>query len=166
MPPIWVKALSEITVLNQPLKSFWMDTAYRIPNNPSAGETPQGLSPTTVPISQMPVHSIFVSPASGERLRSGQSYTLRGVANDGGSGIKRVEVSTDGGETWIEVRLGRDLGRFSWRTWSWDWTPPVAGNYRLSVRAISNDGRQQPASQWNRSGYQRDVIEQVEVTAI
>jgi DMSO/TMAO reductase YedYZ molybdopterin-dependent catalytic subunit len=161
----WVKALSEITVLSQPLESFWMDTAYRIPNNSDAGETPQGLSPTTVPISQMPVHSIFVRPVSGERLRSGQGCTLRGVANDGGSGIKRVEVSTDGGETWIEVRLGRDLGRFSWRTWSWDWTPPMAGNYRLSVRAVSNDGQQQPASQWNRSGYQRDVIEQVEVTA-
>lgn len=32
----WVKALSSVTVLDQPLKSFWMDKAYRIPDNPDA----------------------------------------------------------------------------------------------------------------------------------
>ncbi len=35
----WVKSLSAITVLDQPLKSFWMDKAYRIPNTPNAMKT-------------------------------------------------------------------------------------------------------------------------------
>ena len=141
-----------------------MDTAYRIPNNPGAEESPQHLAGETVPITRMSVHSIFVKPAPGERLRVGQRYTLEGVANDGGSGIRKVEVSMDSGNTWSDASLGNDLGKFSWRRWHALWTPPATGSYRLLVRATSNDGLQQAASQWNRSGYQRDTIEHVDVT--
>ena len=72
----WVKALSSITVLDQLLKTFWMDKAYRIPGNTGANEDPQRLSPVTVPISTMAVHSIFVRPAPDEQLRVGQKYEL------------------------------------------------------------------------------------------
>ena len=67
----WVKSLSSITVLDQPLKTFWMDKAYRIPDNPDANEEPQHLSPTTVPINRMSVHSIFVRPTQDEQLTGG-----------------------------------------------------------------------------------------------
>ena len=67
----WVKSLSSITALDQPLKTFWMDTAYRIPDNPGAEETPQQLSKVTVPITRMSVHSIFVKPTPGEQLSAG-----------------------------------------------------------------------------------------------
>ena len=40
----WVKTLASVTVLDQPLKSFWMDKAYRIPDNPDADEDPQHLA--------------------------------------------------------------------------------------------------------------------------
>ena len=159
----WVKSLSAITALEQPLKTFWMDTAYRIPDNAGAEETPQQLSKVTVPITRMSVHSIFVKPTAGGKLSAGRAYTIKGVANDGGSGIRKVEVSTDDGTTWSEAKLGTDLGKYSWRQWSAKWTPPAKGAYRLQVRAINNDGQQQVTSQWNRSGYQRDVIEHVEV---
>lgn len=160
----WVKSLSTITVLDKPLRSFWMDTAYRIPNNPGADESPQNLAGDTVPITRMSVHSVFVKPAPGEQLRVGQNYKLEGVANDGGSGIRRVETSTDEGKTWSETSLGPDLGNYSWRRWYIQWKPPEAGNYRLLVRATSNDGQRQATSQWNRSGYQRDMIEHTDVT--
>ena len=159
----WVKSLSAISVLDQPLKTFWMDTAYRIPDNPGAEETPQQLAKVTVPITRMSVHSIFVKPSPNERLVAGKSYALRGVANDGGSGIRRVEVSTDDGRTWSDATLGTDLGKYSWRLWRMQWTPSTKGNYRLQVRATAEDGQQQVTSQWNRSGYQRDVIEHVDV---
>ncbi|MFZ1134431.1 MAG: molybdopterin-dependent oxidoreductase [Candidatus Korobacteraceae bacterium] len=161
----WVKSLSAISVLDKPLKTFWMDTAYRIPNNPGAEESPQHLAAETVPISRMSVHSIFVKPAPNEQLRVAQSYTLEGVANDGGSGIRKVEISVDDGKTWSDATLGDDLGPYSWRRWRAPWTPPTAGSYRILVRATANNGQQQAASQWNRSGYQRDTIEHVGVTA-
>jgi sulfite dehydrogenase (cytochrome) subunit A len=162
----WVKSLTSITVLEQPLKTFWMDTAYRIPDNGGAEETPQQLSKVTVPLTRMAVRSIFVKPEPKEQLRAGQSYTLQGVANDGGSGIRKVEVSMDDGKTWTEATLGTDLGKYSWRLWHTPWTPAEKGSYRLQVRATSNDGQQQVKSQWNRSGYQRDVIEQLEVVVL
>src|SRR6516164_2919979 len=162
----WVKSLSSITVLDQPLKTFWMDTAYRIPDNSGAEESPQQLAKTTVPITRMSLHSIFVKPTVDEKVRAGQSYALEGVANDGGSGIKQVEVSTDDGKSWSNATLGNDLGKYSWRRWSAKWTPQAKGPYRLLVKATTNDGQQQVPSQWNRSGYQRDGIEHVEVEAL
>src|SRR6202008_3934517 len=76
----WVKSLTKITVLDQPLKTFWMDKAYRIPNTPQAKESPDKLAETPVPINVMPVHSIFVKPDAGARLRAGQRVELSGVA--------------------------------------------------------------------------------------
>ncbi len=162
----WVKALTKVTVLDQPLKTFWMDKAYRIPDNPQANEDPQHLAETTVPINRMPVHSIFVKPSSGERLRAGQRLELSGVATDGASGIKRVEVSENGGQSWRDAELGPDLGKYSWRRWRAEWTPSTKGKYRLMVRATSNSGETQVTEQWNRSGYQRDVIEHQDVVVM
>jgi len=162
----WVKSLSAITVLDQPLKTFWMDKAYRIPDNPQANEEPEHLSSVTVPINVMAVHSIFVRPAPQQQLRTGQSYQLEGVATDGGSGIRRVELSQDGGKSWNDATLGNDLGKYSWRRWTAEWKPPAKGTYRLMVRATTNSGETQAVSQWNRSGYQRDVIEHVDVVVV
>jgi DMSO/TMAO reductase YedYZ molybdopterin-dependent catalytic subunit len=159
----WVKTLASITVLDQPLKSFWMDKAYRIPDNPEADEDPQHLAAKTVPISLMSVHSIFVRPEPGEQLYAGVEYTVQGVANAGDSGIRRVELSLDGGHTWRNAMLGPDLGKYSWRRWQAPWTPSAKGSCRLMVRATSGNGQIQRASQWNRSGYQRDVIEHIDV---
>jgi DMSO/TMAO reductase YedYZ molybdopterin-dependent catalytic subunit len=159
----WVKSLASINVLDQPLKTFWMDKAYRIPDNPQANEEPQHLAAATVPINEMPVHSVFLKPASGEQLKAGQRYQLAGVANDGGDGIRQVEVSSDGGQTWSDATLGADLGKYSWRTWRADWTPSAKGTYKLMVRATTNRGEKQATAQWNRSGYQRDVIEHMDV---
>jgi len=162
----WVKGLSSITVLQQPLKTFWMDKAYRIPDNAEANEEPQHLSAVTVPINQMSVHSIFVSPDPGDHLRAGQRCELAGVANDGVSGIRRVEVSMDGGQAWSDATLGPDLGKYSWRLWRTDWTPPAKGKYRLMVRATDASGEMQHTLQWNRGGYQRNVIEHLDMTVL
>jgi DMSO/TMAO reductase YedYZ molybdopterin-dependent catalytic subunit len=37
----WIKSLTYITVRDKPLHNFWMDTAYRIPNNATAVEENQ-----------------------------------------------------------------------------------------------------------------------------
>jgi len=83
---------------------------------------------------------------------------------DGGKGIKEVAVSTDGGKSWASAKLGKDLGKYSFR----EWTLPVklsAGSYELKVRATNNAGDTQPAeARWNPPGYMRNVIESVRVS--
>jgi len=162
----WVKALSSITVADQTLKSFWMEKAYRIPNNPAAMEDPAHLASETVPINRMVVHSIFLRPAPDEKLLAGRAFQVSGLALDGGSEIRRVEVSKDGGQSWSDAALDPPIGKYSWRRWRHDWTPPSPGNYRLQVRATNADGETQRTEQWNRSGYQRSVIEQNDVVVL
>src|SRR5205823_1230439 len=40
----WVKALTEIKVLPEKFSGFWMDKAYRVPNNPNCQEGPKDLA--------------------------------------------------------------------------------------------------------------------------
>lgn len=161
----WVKHLNEITVLDKPLDNFWMATAYRIVDNDCNCVTP-GTAPTkTKPIGRFKVRSFITSVADGARMAAGQPTALRGIAFDGGSGIKQVQVSTDGGATWTDAKLGEDLGRYSFRGWD----APVtlaAGRHALKVRAMSNTGEMQPVEQpWNPAGYLRNLIETVTVDA-
>ncbi len=162
----WVKSLNRITVRNKPLQSFWMDKAYRIPKNSTADEKPGALDPATVPINKLAVHSIFVVPEPGDTIPAGKPVELQGVAGDGGAGIERVEFSADSGRTWKQATLGPDLGRYSWRRWQANWTPSSKGIQRLMVRAANKAGETQQTVQWNRSGYQRSVIEHLDVRVV
>jgi hypothetical protein len=163
----WVKALSEITPLPQAFDGYWMAKAYRIPANPEAAESPDALAKETIPITRMNIRAFFVRPEADDRVSVGRTCELEGIAFDGGSGIKQVQVSTDGGARWDDARLDADLGPFSFRRWRAGWTPRMAGVHRLMVGARSNAGEEMPASpRWNRSGYMRNVIEEVSVTAV
>lgn len=162
----WVKSLSLITARNTHAPNFWMDKAYRIPNNEMAEETPTHQDPNTVPISKMAVHSIFVAPEPGTTVAAGKTIEISGLATDCGDGIRRVELSVDGGHTWKEAKLDPELGKYSWRRWRASWTPAKKATYRLMVRAANAAGDTQPSAQWNHSGYQRSAIEHMDVRAV
>jgi hypothetical protein len=92
---------------------------------------------------------------------------LKGVAFDGGYGIREVQVSSDDGATWKAAQLGPDLGKYSFRVWSAQWTPAHAGDYRLKVRAVNAVGESQGTTPlWTPAGYLRNVIESVQITAV
>jgi hypothetical protein len=144
-----------------------MAKAYKVPDNPGGIEDPAHLETQIVPISRMTVRSFFTSPTQGGEIPSGRPCELVGIAFDGGSGIRTVEVSADGGVSWSPATLGPDLGRFSFRRWRLRWTPSGRGPQRLSVRATSRDGQTQPSEPgWNRGGYMRNVIEELIVSVV
>ena len=158
----WVKHLNEITVLDKPLENFWMKTAYRIPDNDCNCVAPGTAPAATKPIGRYKVRSFITSVQDGAAVKAG-ALTLSGIAFDGGSGIKSVEVSADGGASWVGAALAADLGTYSFRGWS----APVkleAGQRALKVRAVSNAGETQPVVQpWNPAGYLRNLVETVMV---
>jgi hypothetical protein len=128
--------------------------------------TEPGTAPrTTIPIGRFTVRSFITSLANDAKVAAGQQLLLKGIAFDGGTGIKEVGVSTDDGANWAPARLGQDLGKYSFR----EWQLPVtlsAGPHELKVRATSNGGQTQPlAPLWNPAGYLRNVVETVRVTA-
>jgi sulfite dehydrogenase len=163
----WVKMLSEINVLSEKYDGYWMAKAYKIPANMHAEEKPDELAEHQVPISRMGVRSFFVRPKPEATLARAHACDLEGIAFDGGSGIRRVQVSVDGGKRWREAKLDADLGPFSFRRWRLTWTPEEPGAHRLLVRAVSRDGEEQPtAARWNRGGFMRNVVEELELTVV
>ena len=98
--------------------------------------------------------SIAISlPASGETV-CGPSYIIKGTAGDvNGSGIQRVEVSTDGGQSW-RVASGTT-------NWSFDWQlhePGAVSNKARAIDAAGNTGNAAGANITVRAGYRLDIF--------
>ncbi len=160
----WMKMLSAITVLDHVDDNFWMKTAYRIPDTPDNSVVPGATGYPTVPISRMRVRSFVTNVADGAKIDA-RLNELRGIAFDGGSGIKRVEVSLDGGTSWRDAALGPDAGKYSFRRWATPLQVRAGETYTIAVRATASDGATQPVTQgWNPSGYLRNAIETYKVT--
>ncbi len=67
-----------------------------------------------------------------------------GVAFAGNRGIKKVEVTTDGGKTWKEAQIRIVPGKYTWVLWTYPWNP-TPGSYTLQVRATDGTGALQTA---------------------
>jgi len=67
-----------------------------------------------------------------------------GWALAGPSGIRRVQVSADDGQTWHDARLVNHDSPYVWRVWKYRFAPAAPGEYPVRVRATSGDGITQP----------------------
>jgi DMSO/TMAO reductase YedYZ molybdopterin-dependent catalytic subunit len=159
----WMKHLTSIRIEPRAFDGFWMKTAYRVPTGafPGARFTSQETAETT-PVTELLVNSLIVSPVSGARLSRGAHAELAGKAWDGGAGIEGVEVSVDGGQSWRDATLQRDLGRFAWREFRFVLDTSRAGRLDVAVRARSRNGAKQPDKLTpNPSGYHDNIVQAV-----
>ncbi|MDB6033207.1 MAG: oxidase [Verrucomicrobiales bacterium] len=162
----WVKHLNEINVIDEPFNGFWMNPAYRIPDNTCACIEPGTTPRKTVPIARFNVRSFITSLDNGAKVRSGQTIVVKGITFDSGYGVNEVLFSQDDGRSWREAELGKDLGRFSFREWTIPFNPGKAGSHVLKVKATNRIGQSQPMEPlWNPAGYMRNVVETVNVNA-
>jgi DMSO/TMAO reductase YedYZ molybdopterin-dependent catalytic subunit len=160
----WVKQLVSAKIVSQPEKNFWMSTAYRLPRG--LFKTPSFESQVAAanePITTMVVNSLITSLRNGQQLPRGKAIDVKGLAWDGGAGIERVEVSTDGA-TWQQAALGRDLGRFSFREFRLALPPRESGGMNVMARATSGSGETQVERLvFNPAGYHHNVIQRLYV---
>ena len=159
----WVKMLNDIALLDAPEQNFWVKTAYRVPDTPNNSVAPGASGFATVPIGKLTVRSFITSVPDGATVRRG-ALRVRGIAFDGGSGIREVKFSADGGRTWTAATLQAAPGTFSFYRWESSFTA-VPGTNALSVKATSNAGDEQ-IERWNPSGYARNAVETISVTAV
>ena len=144
-----------------------MGTAYRIPDNACGCVEPGATPKKSVPITRFPVRSFLTSLADGAQVKAGATITARGIAFDGGYGIREVLFSEDDGRNWRAAELGRELGRYSFREWTVPFTPKMPGAFVLKVKATNRLGQSQPLEPlWNPAGYLRNVVETVRVNAV
>ena len=89
--------------------------------------------------------SVVTTPSGGQVLLDRGFYSINGLAWSGRGEVRRVDVSTDGGQNWRTARLespvlSKALTRFS-LDWVWDGRPAL-----LQSRAIDATGYVQPSS--------------------
>jgi len=153
-------------VIDTVYDGFWMRPAYRIPDNDCACIEPGTTPAATRPIGRMNVRSFITSLSDGARVAAGRESVVRGIAFDGGQGVREVAYSIDGGQAWRAARLGPELGRYSFREFGFSFTPERGNRYDLRVRAWNRSGQSQPMEAlWQPPGYMRNVVESVKVTA-
>lgn len=161
----WVKMLSDIEVLDSLDTNFWMKSAYLIPDTPHADMKPGQAGVKLVPINRLNPRSFVTNVGAGATLPVGKPAAVRGIAFGGDTGLKRVDFSADGGQTWHAARLGKDEGKYGFRRWETRFTPKAKGVVVLMVRATNSNGEVQPAAaNWNPSGFMRNLIESTPVT--
>ncbi len=85
-------------------------------------------------------------PGHGGLLK-GREALVQGYAFAGTRRIMRVELSTDGGESWREATLEPELSPSAWRFWRYRWELPSPGRYSLAVRATDGTGRVQSSEE-------------------
>ena len=163
----WIKMLSDIEVLNERDRTFWMEKAYRLPADPCGCVQPGEQVSGSVPIGKMTVRSFITNVEEGGTLPSGVLATIKGIAFDQGYGIDRVLVSMNGGQHWKAARIGTDYGDFSFRPWEIQFTPERGQTYAVQSLAINRIGESQRFSaRWNPSGYLRNVVETITVKGV
>ena len=165
----WMKQVVSIRALPQPLASFWMNTAYRIPKGkfPIVDRFTSQESETSTPITEILVNSLMTNVADGRRFAADQPVSIKGIAWDGGYGIRVVEVSVDEGRSWQGAELGENHGKYSFRTWQFTLPPRVAGPMSVMARASNSQGSSQPAELiFNGAGYHNNVVQKIAVDIV
>jgi sulfite oxidase len=119
-----------------------------------------------VPLGSVALNTEILRPDDGCRLRPGPTevsgYAYAGDDRD----VARVDVSLDGGSTWVQADLDAPQGRWAWRLWRTVLDLP-AGEARITVRAWDTTGATQPACPeqvWNPKGYVNNSWAEVSLT--
>lgn len=125
-----------------------MSHGYRI-SPPGANGDPSHPS-----VQEMSVKSWINGPGTDGKPVPAGTVQIHGVAFGGMHAVSKVDVSVDGGKTWVAARLiGPDLGRFAWRQFALAVRLP-AGSHTLVSRATDAAGNLQPEQRMeNAAGY-------------
>ena len=160
----WVKMLSNVTVTKEYKNLFFMDVAYRVPDNECECEDPNDKAKVTKPISHMNVKSVIGYPTNETVVHHNSHVVVRGVAWDDGHGIKDVFISTDEGKTWEASVLDVDAGRYAYKAFRFSFKPTKYGKTTVMAKAVNRLGQEQPLAkdiQWNHGGYKYNGIDTV-----
>lgn len=150
-----VKWLAGVTAVSTPFSGrFQRSYAYRYPGVPG-----------DVPVRRMRVRALITAPRDGAVLPQGP-VTVAGHAWSGEAPISRVDVSLDGGMTWVPARLRpASAAGCGWSDWSITAAATAPGPVRALARATDRRGNTQPwAAPWNAFGYGNNAISSVEFT--
>lgn len=157
-----VKWLGRVMLGTEECKSSWQKKDYKA--FPQSMDWDNVKYDTMPPMQDMPVQSAITSPIEGSVLAEGQqSVTAKGWAWSGsGRSIARVDVSGDGGKSWVVADIShRPIDNSPSQTESFGWTlweaevPLRSSKPEIVVKALDSSLNTQPESSaaiWNWRG--------------
>jgi DMSO/TMAO reductase YedYZ molybdopterin-dependent catalytic subunit len=156
----WQKWLSRILVLDHEHRGAKMTgTDYRMPRRPMRPGEALDAVPFDV-ITDMPVKSLITNLADGFEAQG--ALEVAGWAWSGHTPLARVEVSVDGGASWVAAALAPGEGPWAWRRFRAAGLTPRAGAVTVMARATDAAGVAQPLTPpWNPRGYLNNAVQRV-----
>ncbi len=141
-----VKWLSKIVVADRPSPNHFVADVYKLVDTGDLLEVAEN-----APIYRMPLNSAICTVTTKSERAEVTGYVLPpGIS---GVSIRKVEVSADGGQSWIEAKLTSPAAEFCWQLWS-AIVVVKSTERELIVRATDSRGETQPQMpRWNAKGY-------------
>ncbi|GGX66864.1 sulfite oxidase [Streptomyces minutiscleroticus] len=159
-----VKWLTRVTARSEPSENYFQAVAYRVPPadaDPGGAGAADGVS-----LGPLAVNCDILDPDDGARLPAGPTgvtgYALAGEERT----VARVEVSPDGGRSWVRADLDEPAGPWAWQHWRTTLDLP-AGEAEVAARAWDSAGAvtpESPALLWNPKGYANNSWARVRLT--
>jgi DMSO/TMAO reductase YedYZ molybdopterin-dependent catalytic subunit len=156
-----VKWLTSISVVDAPFTGPQQVEAYRF----RLSEAEDGL-----PLTRMLPRALMAPPGipdfpTRERTLDAGPCLLEGRAWSGSGSIASVAVSTDGGKTWNDAIVRRDVdSAWAWSSWHFSWEASP-GEHELCCSASDEAGNVQPLEPaWNVGGYANNAVQRVRVS--
>lgn len=148
-----IKWLVGIHVLDHTFDGFYQTERYMTVNDP-------GSDSFYTYLTKMRVKSIITDPMPGEMLITSQ-HLVSGAAWSGEEEIVRVEVSTNGGNSWQDARIDVPENSYTWTRWQYLWDIPGPGSYVLMAKATNSVGETQPMefpNIWDGRSYGNNMV--------
>lgn len=157
-----VKWLAQITVQAFPSKNYFQAHAYQLFSPQTTAETADwnaGLQ-----LGELAVNCVITSPRAGTQVS--RDVQVEGYAiSGGGRKIARVDVSSDGGETWTTANITQGDQQWAWTFWQIR-LQLKAGETEIVTRAFDSASNTQPEDVrhiWNFKGYMNNAWHRVNV---
>lgn len=167
------KWLAKVVASQEESNSHWQQQDYKaFPPSVTYDNVDWSAAPAA---QELPVVSVICEPSAGTRVhKSDEEVTVRGYAySGGGHDIVRVEVSSDGGKTWLPANLHKLPHQKPGHTWAWslfEATLPIpqdgGDSLQLVCKAVDSAYNTQPDSKeaiWNLRGLLNNAWHRVNV---
>ncbi|MFI5134931.1 MAG: molybdopterin-dependent oxidoreductase, partial [Chitinophagales bacterium] len=158
-----VKWLKRITLQEQPSENYFQARTYQLfpPHiNREAAESYSGIQ-----LGELGVNCVITSPTNNF-ISDDESITVNGYAlSSGGRKIVRVDLSSNGGKSWVTANITHEGGLWAWCFWE---TQLILqkGEHDIVARAFDsavNTQPEDPRHTWNFKGYMNNAWHRVKI---
>ncbi|HXK60092.1 MAG TPA: sulfite oxidase [Acidobacteriota bacterium] len=158
-----VKWLGRITLQREPSRNYYQVKAYRM--YPPDMRQENVVWEKGIELGEFPVNVVICRPTDGTQTTESripvQGYALAG----GGRLITRIDISSNGGQTWQQAQLDKAGNRWTWRFWEAE-VELGAGTNQIVARgwdSAVNTQPETPASVWNFKGYMNNCWHRITI---